>query len=237
MMGKLAFLIRSCHAPHLWFVGILAALSPANAVAQDVAQSFTLHQEPRLLGEIHFEDGDGNTLSLADFQGKAIVLNVWATWCAPCVREMPTLDRLQAQLGGANFEVVALSIDRAGLEVVRKFYDVVGVQHLAIYIDRLAKTMGTLSVVGLPTTLLIDRKGREIGRLVGPAEWDSTDMVEFLKSHFIDKTSAQRSNAAAWISGNTEWPLIGRPNSHLHRPNPQLLTFQSLATPYFASAN
>lgn len=91
------------------------------------------------------------------------------------------LDALQAELGGADFEVVALSIDRAGPEAVRKFYDRVGVESLALYIDESSRASATLGAFGLPATLLIDPQGREIGRLIGPAEWDAPEMVEFLR--------------------------------------------------------
>jgi len=96
---------------------------------------------------------------------------------------MPTLDRLQAKLGGPGFEVVALSIDRAGPTAVRKFYEEIGIKSLAIYIDGSGKATRTLKVVGLPTTLLIGADGREIGRLVGPSEWDAPEMVSFLRKH------------------------------------------------------
>lgn len=95
---------------------------------------------------------------------------------------MPTLDRLQATLGGSDFEVVALSIDRGGAEVVKKFYTDIGIQHLSIHIDSSGKAGFALATAGLPTTLLIDRQGQELGRLIGPAEWDAPDMVAFLKS-------------------------------------------------------
>ena len=97
-----------------------------------------------------------------------VLLNVWATWCAPCREEMPTLDRLQAQLGGDDFHVLPLSIDRAGLGPVQRFYDEIGIRHLG----------QSFAVIGLPTTLLIDRQGRERGRLTGPAEWDSAEAIE-----------------------------------------------------------
>jgi hypothetical protein len=97
---------------------------------------------------------------------------------------MPTLDRLQAALGGPDFEVVALSINRGGLEVVKNFYAEIGVQHLAIHIDTANFELAT---AGLPTTLLIDRQGQELGRLVGPAEWDTPDMAAFLKSIIAKK--------------------------------------------------
>jgi len=100
----------------------------------------------------------------------------------PCRKEMPTLDRLQDQLGGPDFEVVALSIDRAGADSVRKFYAEVGIQHLALRLDAEAEAAFKLAAVGLPTTLLVDRQGQEIGRLIGAAVWDSPEMIGFLKA-------------------------------------------------------
>lgn len=95
--------------------------------------------------------------------------------------EMPTLDRLRAALGGVSFEVVALSIDRGRLDVVGKFYGEIGISHLATYVDNTGKAVRELADVGLPTTLLIDRAGGEIARLVGPAEWDAPDMTAFIR--------------------------------------------------------
>jgi hypothetical protein len=94
---------------------------------------------------------------------------------------MPTLDHLEQILAGPDFEVVTLSIDRGGADAVRKFYAEIGVQHLAVRVDSTAKAAGALGAFGLPTTILIDRQGRELGRLIGPAEWDQPDMVAFLK--------------------------------------------------------
>lgn len=104
---------------------------------------------------------------------------------------MPTLDRLQDKLGGPGFEVVALSIDRAGIEEVTKFYAEVGVKHLAFYIDSSGKAARDLGTVGLPTTLLIDRKGREIGRLVGPAEWDAPEMIALIRNRIASTTTKE----------------------------------------------
>jgi thiol-disulfide isomerase/thioredoxin len=136
---------------------------------------------PKPIPAIRFEDDQGRARSLADFRGKAVLLNIWATWCSPCRREMPSLDRLQGMLGGADFEVVALSMDRSGIEVVRKFYADVGIRNLAIYIDTSMKATRELGAVGVPATLLLDREGRELGRLIGPAEWDEPEIVEFLR--------------------------------------------------------
>jgi thiol-disulfide isomerase/thioredoxin len=152
---------------------------------------FPLHREPRPLPPLAFEDANGRALSLADFRGKLVLLNVWATWCPPCRKEMPTLDRLQARLGGPEFEVVALSIDQGGPGVVKSFFDSIGVRALKLYIDSRAEAMLTLGIAGIPTTLLIDREGRELGRKVGPAEWDSADMVGFIQSRIGAGTPAE----------------------------------------------
>lgn len=152
------------------------------AVAQAPPSKFAIHAEPKPLSEIRFVDGAGRQRSLADFRGKTVLLNIWATWCVPCREEMPTLDRLQGELGAPDFEVVALSIDRGGVAAVRPFYAETGIKRLGIYIDRSGGATQKLGVVGIPTTLLIGRDGREIGRFVGPTEWDAAAMVAFLKS-------------------------------------------------------
>ena len=95
---------------------------------------------------------------------------------------MPTLDRLQAKLGGPGFEVVALSIDRGGIARVKEFYTEIGISNLAIYVDTSGRAASEFGIFGLPGTLLLDREGREIGRLTGPAEWDSSEMMTFLKT-------------------------------------------------------
>ena len=151
--------------------------------------NFNLSDPPKSLPEIAFEDGAGAPRKLSDFRGKFVLLNIWATWCIPCRKEMPTLDRLQAKLGSPDFDVVALSIDRKGPDVVRKFYADVGIRNLAVNIDAKAEATSALATVGVPTTLLIDREGREIGRLIGPAEWDSPEMIDFLKATIAQKAS------------------------------------------------
>ncbi|MPY76151.1 MAG: redoxin family protein [Alphaproteobacteria bacterium] len=175
--------------------------------------------QPLPLPELGFEDGDGNPRTLADFRGKVVLLNIWATWCGPCRHEMPTLDRLQAELGGPGFEVVALSIDRAGIDVVTEFYSEVGVDHLAKYIDESGKAARQLNAVGLPTTLLIDRDGREIGRLVGPSEWDTPKMVAFLRQYLPKDSGALLPRAASeWVGGPAERPVPLAAPPRVRRP-------------------
>src|SRR5260370_23917560 len=156
----------------------LAALPSAEDAVEG---KFVLIDPPKALPDVRFVDGDGRHRALSDFHGKFVLLNIWATWCIPCRKEIPTLDRLQSALGGDGFEVVALSIDRGGLDIVRKFYREIRVSHLATYVDASGGAFRDLAIVGLPTTLLIDRAGREIGHLVGPAEWDAPDTIALLR--------------------------------------------------------
>ncbi|MEQ8396163.1 MAG: TlpA disulfide reductase family protein [Thalassobaculum sp.] len=170
-------------------IAVLALVTLAgSAWAGSAPAGFAVYDTPKPLPEIRFVDGGGQQRTLGGFRGRTLLVNIWATWCVPCREEMPTLDRLQGELGGSGFEVVALSIDRAGIAVVDRFYNDIGVRHLARYIDSSGKAARTLGTYGLPTTLLIDSSGREIGRLVGAAEWDAAEMVAFIRMHLSVKT-------------------------------------------------
>jgi len=193
----------------LFVLGIALVLAQPVSAA-DTPQKFALHAAPKPVPEIQFQDREGKALTLQDFRGKVILLNIWATWCLPCRREMPTLDRLQAKLGGPDFEVLPLSIDRNGFEAITKFYRDVGVKYLAMYLDGSAQAASTLGAVGLPTTLLIDRDGRELGRLVGPAEWDSPDMIALINGYLAKESGGLKPTLPrpAALAGNT-----GRPST------------------------
>lgn len=134
------------------------------------------------LPAISFTDGDGRERKLADWKGRVVLLNLWATWCAPCRKEMPELDQLQAALGSDKFEVMALAVDRAGPNAARKFLEQIKTQSLRLYVDATARGANELKAVGLPTTLLISRDGCEIGRLTGPAEWNSEDAKRLIRA-------------------------------------------------------
>ena len=166
-------------------MGVLHLLRPDPVPAENVAPRFVLHAEPRRLAPITFMDGTGQSLSLERFQGKVILLNIWATWCPPCLKEMPALDRLQGQLGGKDFEVVALSIDKGaeGIGLVRSFYASLGLHRLGIYHDPEGVAGFDLGVMGVPATLLLDRQGRELGRMSGVAAWDGPESVALMRRY------------------------------------------------------
>lgn len=186
----------------------LTATSWTTAVTQESLKNFIMHETPRPVSVIQFEDAQGKRRTLADFHGKVVLLNVWATWCAPCRKEMPALDRLQTALGGANLELIALSIDRGGVGMVRKVFDKFGIWKLAIYVDSSGAAKHELNIVGLPTTLLIDRDGREIGRLIGPAEWDSREIIEFIETKILNRKGVQAKKIGR--SSDDIPQLIGR---------------------------
>ena len=149
--------------------------SKVDAAAEGRLAAFVRKKMPEPLPDISFTDGSGNSKSLADFRGKTILLNLWATWCAPCREEMPSLDRLQQELGSDKFEVVALALERGGAKAARKFLDEIKASNLTLYVDKSTRAGSKLRVLGMPTTILIDGEGREIGRLAGPAEWDTPE--------------------------------------------------------------
>jgi thiol-disulfide isomerase/thioredoxin len=141
-------------------------------------------EDARKLPVLAFQDADGRPKSLADWQGRTVLVNLWATWCIPCRKEMPALDALQDKLGSPQFEVVAVNIDTRNLDKPKTWLHGIGVGHLAYYSDANAKVFQDLKVagkaIGMPTTLLIDPNGCEIASLSGPAEWASPDGVKLI---------------------------------------------------------
>jgi len=128
-----------------------------------------------------FADAEGHKLSLADFAGSGVVLNLWATWCMPCVAEMPALDAMAARLAAEGIVVVPLSSDRGGLKTVQRFYTAHDIAHLGIYLDAYGAAAEGWGARGLPTSLIIDRQGRERARLEGGADWTSDAAIAALR--------------------------------------------------------
>jgi thiol-disulfide isomerase/thioredoxin len=153
-----------------------------NALSTGEMANFVFKKAPEALPEIGFVNAAGESMTLASLKGRVVLLNLWATWCAPCRKEMPGLDTLQRELGSKDFEVVALSVDRAGAAASQKFLDQIKAQNLKLYVDSSARAGTILKVPGLPATLLLDREGREIGRLVGPAHWESEDARRLVRA-------------------------------------------------------
>jgi thiol-disulfide isomerase/thioredoxin len=161
--------------------GLSARLAP---LARGEVAALAVLSAPKPAPAIAFNDPDGRPTNLAALNGKVRLVNVWATWCIPCRQEMPALDQLQAELGGADFQVVAVNVDTRNLERPKTWLEENGVRRLAYYADPTGKVMQVLQrsgeLVGLPTSILVDRDGCEIAVLKGPAEWASADAKTFI---------------------------------------------------------
>ncbi len=155
-------------------------IHPPDHTPTDSVSAFEFAPELAPVPDEPFQNASGGTLRLSDFEGRVVLLNLWATWCGPCKHEMPSLNRLQEQKGGKDFLVIALSSDRAEARAVDPFFEEWGLKALEKFYDPMNAVGRALGVRGLPTTLLIDAQGREIGRLEGPAEWDSPEAIALI---------------------------------------------------------
>jgi thiol-disulfide isomerase/thioredoxin len=169
------------------------ACAPATEIARRIGPlargevaAFTVAATPRRLPELTFQDSTGQNKTLADWRGRTILLNLWATWCVPCRKEMPALDALQQKLGGPAFEIVAINIDTRDPDKPKAWLKEVGVMQLAYYADPSAKVFQDLKAagkaLGMPTTLLVDGAGCELGTIAGPAEWASDDALNLVRA-------------------------------------------------------
>ncbi|MFG1361221.1 thiol:disulfide interchange protein TlpA [Xanthobacter pseudotagetidis] len=155
-----------------------------------------LATEPRRLPALSFADASGKPMSLQDFEGRTVLVNLWATWCVPCRKEMPALDTLQGTLGNGSFEVVAINLDTRDPEKPKSFLGEIGVKHLRYFADPATKSFQALRSAGrgfgLPTTLIVDGKGCEIAYLAGPAEWAGPEAVALLRAAIADRRAQAR---------------------------------------------
>ena len=158
-------------------LALCANAAHADVAAAEAAREGTmkklLFSDPVAVSDETFTDPDGGEFRLSDFGGKHVVVNFWATWCAPCRKEMPMLSELQAEFGGDTFQVVTIATGRNSLTGIRKFLDEVGVDNLPLYLDPRSSLGRDMGVLGLPITVILDPEGREIARMRGDAEWNS----------------------------------------------------------------
>jgi thiol-disulfide isomerase/thioredoxin len=155
-------------------------------LAHGEVAALTMATKPLKLPDLAFEDGDGKPRKLSDWHGKTVLVNLWATWCVPCRKEMPALEGLQTKLKSPNFEVVAINIDTRDPEKPKNFLKEANLTHLGYFNDQKAKVFQDLKSIGralgMPTSVLVDGEGCEIGTIAGPAEWDSEDAVKLIEA-------------------------------------------------------
>lgn len=181
------------HAPQAQprpVLDLVGSRSVARTGSGNTAQDRFQLKKPKAnarLDEITFIGEAQQRLKLTDFRGRYVLLNIWATWCAPCLAEMPALDRLQEKLGSADFQIIALSIDNKPIAQLRAYYERVKIKNLPLYIDTTGAALRKLRSYGMPTTLLIDKNGREIGRITGAVAWDDPAVVAAIQRIFSSK--------------------------------------------------
>src|ERR1700733_10702271 len=162
----------------------IALSSKLAPLAQGEVAALTMATTPLRLPDLAFEDADGNQKKLSDWRGRTVLVNLWATWCVPCRKEMPALDRLQTKLGGKDFQVVAINIDTRDPEKPKNFLKEANLSRLGYFTDDKAKVFQDLKAIGgalgMPTSVLVDGQGCEIATIAGPAEWDSDDAVKLI---------------------------------------------------------
>jgi thiol-disulfide isomerase/thioredoxin len=166
--------------------GAVATAQRVAPLARGEVAAFVAADGPLRLPNLAFRDAEGHDRHLSDWRGRTVLLNLWATWCVPCRKEMPALEALQQKQGGGNFEVVAVNIDTRDPDKPRAWLKEVGIGRLGYYADPSAKVFQDLKSVGratgMPTTVLIDGDGCEIGTVAGPAEWASEDALKLVSA-------------------------------------------------------
>ncbi len=180
------------------------ASSPVASAKDSVSAKFIRPSSASPIGDLVFADASGQARRLSEWRGRTVILNLWATWCAPCKTEMPSLDRLQEKLAGRNVAVVALSTDRTGLKEPASFFASQGIRHLELFNDQPGEATTRLRAAGLPTTIILDGNGQEIARLVGPAEWDSPEVISQIEAMASPSGTANgRADSPAIDSGGS----------------------------------
>lgn len=171
LLATLFVFVQSCQSPKLGL----------ESYAKESLRKLTVLPNPPPQPKLSFTAPDGGNLTLADFRGQTILLNVWATWCAPCIAEMPTLDALQKELGGESFQVVTVSLDRTA-EEASIWFEKNGIENLTAYHDGSFALSAQLEVRGLPISVIYDKRGRELARVAGDADWASVEALTFINA-------------------------------------------------------
>jgi thiol-disulfide isomerase/thioredoxin len=168
-------------------LSVAIPISHAEETGKGQLQSLKIHNSPIKLPIIEFTDIEGKKITNTTLIGKVSVINLWATWCSPCIKELPSINNLAKILGSENIKIYAVSQDRAGSKVVPPYFERLKLNYLTIYLDNKGSLMSDFNTPVLPTTVIVNSKGMEVGRLVGTINWDSQEVVSFLRALAIQK--------------------------------------------------
>ena len=173
----------------LMYTALLMGANIAQAEMSEIAamrvgdmKKLNFHSDAKSISDKPYIKTDGSDGTLADHTGKVVLLNFWATWCAPCRKEMPMLSELQTELGSDTFEVVTLATGRNTLPAMKKFFNEINVENLPLHRDPKQKIARDMAVLGLPITVILDAQGQEIARLRGDADWSSDNAKDILRA-------------------------------------------------------
>ncbi len=178
----------------IMIIGVAAILSIFSADSDGPKLSghinaFELAERPLRQPALSWADSDGNSIKLADFRGKIVLLNYWSSWCLPCRRELPGIDRLQARMAGDHFTAIALNVDLGDTKAARRVAQSLNLKHLSLNLDPKNITVATLGLSVMPSSYLFDQKGRLLGAMEGEAEWDTPEAIKFIQ-YFIDRINS-----------------------------------------------
>ena len=154
--------------------------SSINEYLKNELEDFELSKEKKNISNLVFNNYKEEKVSFSEFKGKVLLVNFWATWCAPCIKEMPSLDRLKYKVGN-NFDVIAISVDRDGINKVKDFFDNNNIKNLEKFFDIKNSLAKEMNLFGVPTSFFIDKNGNIIGNYQGDMEWDNLTVIEFIK--------------------------------------------------------
>ena len=161
----------------------LISSSSSYAIQQPNLKNLVIHKDPIKLEKINFKNSNNEIINLSDFKNSLIIINFWATWCAPCIEEMPSLNKLQSNLSFKNLQIIPINVGRDSVEKSKNFYKKLKINNLEIYFDRNVELANKFLLRGLPTTVFINKKGEEFARIIGFVNFDDKKIIKWLKEY------------------------------------------------------